>query len=105
MKTFGETSVRVGFDAAKPKQTPKQLLRKRLFVSLGPEIAHQRLNLFSASPLRQGHKKVGRTEIRVILGDFVFEDEMVPESVPGKFADHAVILMKIVAEMGKDEIR
>src|SRR6266496_1028551 len=104
METFGPTSGRIGFDAAQAKQAEKQVLGKPLFVALSAEVFHEPLDFFAANGVGERGKKIGRTEVRIVLGNFVFEDKMVSERIPGEFANHAMVLMEVVAKMSKDQI-
>ena len=50
------------------------------------------------------NKKVGAAQVAIILGNFVFQDEMVSPCVPGQLIDDPVILVKVVSSMRKDEV-
>ena len=51
-----------------------------------------------------GHEAVGRTEVPVVLRDLVLQHQVTPPGVPGQVADGAVVLMAVVAVVGKDKI-
>jgi hypothetical protein len=45
------------------------------------------------------------TKVTVILWNLVLKDLMLPECVPCQLTDDPVVLMQVVAIMGKDQIR
>jgi hypothetical protein len=63
------------------------------------------VNLCFAKCFIQAHEEIGRSEIAVILGNFVLEDQMIAESIPRKFRYQAMVLMQISAIVSEDEIR
>ena len=54
--------------------------------------------------LLEWDEDVWRSEIAVVLGDLVLEDEVVAKRVPGELAGEAVVLVEILAGMSEDEV-
>jgi hypothetical protein len=75
-----------------------------MFVSLGLEATHKVTNLAVGDFAIERDKKVGRTQVAIVFGDFVFQDEMIPPSVPRKLVYDAVVLMEIVARVGQNQV-
>ena len=57
-----------------------------------------------AKALFEGNEKIGRAEIAIVFRNFVFEDEMIPPSVPGEIGKDAVVLMAVVPLMSEDDV-
>ena len=104
MEAFGKASGRVGFDTAQTEQSEKEVFREPLLAPLCAKKAHQPLHLAFGHGFGKGHKEIWLAQIRIILGDFVFHNQVITEGIPGKFAKKPMILMKILAKVGKDEI-
>jgi hypothetical protein len=45
------------------------------------------------------------SQISFVFGDFIFQDQVVAESIPGQIANKSMILVSILKMMGKDQIR
>ena len=52
----------------------------------------------------QPHEKVRRSQIAIVLWDFVFQDEMVAKRIPSQFADDSVILVEVMPVVSKNQI-
>ena len=50
------------------------------------------------------HKDVWSAQVAIVFRDFVLEDEMISKRVPGQFREQPVILVRIVAGVGKDQV-
>jgi hypothetical protein len=50
------------------------------------------------------NKEIGGAEITVIFGNFVFQNQVVPEGVPGEITNYPMVLVEIVAVMGENQI-
>ncbi len=53
----------------------------------------------------QTHKNIGYAEVAVIFRNFVFQNEVVSECVPGQVGDGPVVLVPVVTIMRKNQIR
>src|ERR1700693_4531294 len=62
----------------------KGVLGKPVPVRLGLEESAQILDLLPAEILVQPDEEVGDTEVAVILGNLVLQDQMTPEGIPGQ---------------------
>src|SRR6266446_130622 len=105
IKCFSESTGRIRFDSPDAHQALKSILRKPMLIALRFEAGHQILDLTVANLAIERHEEIGRTEVAVVLRDFIFEDKMIPPSVPGQLVDDAVILVQIFARVGQDQIR
>ena len=104
MKAFSKASGRVRFDAAQTEQPEKEVFGKPLLAPLRSEKAHQRPDLAFGHGFGERHEEIRLAQVRIIFGNFVFHDEVITESIPGKLAKKPMILMKIMAKVGKDEV-
>jgi len=75
-----------------------------VLAALRLEARHQVLNLAITNLPVKRHKTVGGAKIAVILGDFVFENLMIPEAIPGQFTKDAVVLVQVLAEVREDQV-
>lgn len=103
MESFGVLLRRVGFDATQPKERIERIFREPLFASLGRKPFHEALHFLITQGLRQWNKHVWLAEIAVILRNLVFKNLMSTEGIPGQLGYNAVILMKIMSIVGKDQ--
>src|SRR5688572_16890096 len=76
-----------------------------MFVPLSTEKAHKGFHFGSCQRLANRDKEVGGTQVGIVLGDFIFEDEVASPGVPCQFAKQTMVLMQIVAIMSKDDVR
>jgi hypothetical protein len=104
VKALGKTSWRICLDTAKAHQPQKKILGEPLLVTLGSEEAHEKLHFAFRNGFGKRNEKIRLPQIGVVLWNLVFENEMVAESIPGKFREQAVVLMEIMPEMSKDQI-
>ena len=58
-----------------------------------------------ARGLLVGGTKTWDAEVAVVLGNLVFQDQVVAKSIPREVRQDPVILMAIVAVVGEDEVR
>jgi hypothetical protein len=45
--------------------------------------------------------EIWMTEVAVILGDFIFQDYVTPESIPSQVRQHPMILVSVIAIVSK----
>src|SRR6266511_1842214 len=67
--------------------------------------ATRQLHLPHGGGLVQGDEQHGSAEVALVLGDLVLEDQVVAEGVPGQLGDQAVVLVRVVAARGQDQVR
>ncbi len=63
------------------------------------------MNLLIANGLIQADEKIRRSKIAIILGNFVFEDQLVAKGIPSKFGNNSMVLVKVVSIVSKYQIR
>jgi hypothetical protein len=95
----------IRFHSSNPQDSPKRLFRKPLIVGLGSEVLSDELELLLTNLLVEIGKDVRRPEVRIVLGNFVLQYEMVPERVPGQLRDQSMILMQIHSMVGEYQLR
>src|SRR5689334_5264687 len=95
----------IALHAAKPHQSQESFLLEPVFALLGAEGLEQKPQLFPVNSVFERNEEVGRSHIAVVLRDLILQNHVVPEGVPGQLRDQAVVLMRILAVMGEDEIR
>jgi len=71
---------------------------------LRPKRIHDVTHFFLADIGLEGHKYAGAPHIAVVLWNFILENQVVTERVPGQCGEQAVILVCIVAIVGEDEV-
>ena len=63
------------------------------------------LDLFPAYLFTQLYKEVWGSEITIVLGDLVFQDQVISEGVPRQIRNQTVILVKVASKMSEDDVR
>jgi hypothetical protein len=94
-----------GFYAPNSKGRHESIGCKPIPVPLTPKGVHHEVNFLLANLFIQMNKEIRGTEVAVVFYDFIFKDEMVSESIPGKFRDQPVILVQIMTIMSKNNVR
>ena len=90
--------------SAKPQQSEESLLGEPVLCSLCSEHIDQRFALSVSAALAQRYVQVRAAQISIPFRNLVFENELVPEGVPGQVGDHSVILVSVVARVSKDDV-
>ena len=72
--------------------------------ALAAERRLQVLDLPGAGASRQGDEAVGRAEVAIVFGNFVFQDQVITEGVPREIGNEAVVLVAIVTIVGEHEV-
>ncbi len=104
MKSFGETAGTIAFNTANPHKGLKGIRSKPMVVGLGRETVHDTLYLSFALARIQWNKCIGLSQVAVVLGNFVFENQVIPEGIPGQTRYLGMILMKVITIVGENEI-
>ena len=104
MKALGESAWSIGLDTTKPLQSQKGFRGKPVLFSLRHKRAANIVCFALTSCAIQSYEKVRRSQIAVVLWNFVFQDEMVAKRIPRQFADDPVILVEVVTVMSKNQI-
>jgi len=105
MKCLGKPGGGGDLDTSQSEMSLEEIFVEPLLVPLAGKKAHEHGNLISADGFREGNEKIGCSQIPIILGDLVFEYQMVPEGVPRQLIHYAVVLMKIMSVVSEDKIR
>ena len=105
MEGLGITGRRPRFDTAQTHQAIEHVFGKPMLIPLCPEITHQPLHFPATNCIGQWHEKVRLVQVGVVLRNFVFQDQMVAKSIPGQFRNQTMVLMKVMPEMGEDQVR
>ena len=66
---------------------------------------HNESNLLLAHFSGKWHENAWLTQVAIILGNLVLQNQMVAKSIPSQFREQPVILVRILAIMGEDEVR
>jgi hypothetical protein len=53
----------------------------------------------------EGNEKIRKAKVAVEFWDFIFENQMVAERVPGQFANEAMVLMQVRAVVRENYVR
>src|SRR6266545_156742 len=96
---------RVRLQPTQPHHRPKCVCAEPRAVELAREVREQQLDLPRGGGLVQGDEQHGSAEVALVLGDLVLEDQVVAEGVPGQLRDQAVVLVRVVAARGQDQVR
>src|SRR5258706_9714548 len=103
--SFGIFVGSVGFDAAQSQNRGKNIFGEPVLAFLAFEALHDGSDFLAGDRLAQGYKQVGCPKISIVFDDFVFQDQVVPERVPGQLGNQPVVLVEVIAIMRQDEIR
>src|SRR2546422_5147044 len=104
VEAFSVSSGRVRFHAPHPQDRPKQIFREPLLGLLRLEALDNIPDLALADRLVQLDEGVRGSEVAVVFGDLVLEDQMVAEGVPGQLGNETVILMTVTAVVREHDI-
>lgn len=99
IESFGILFRNVRFDSAQAQQRAEGLFLKPVLAFLRLEAAQDEVNLLTAERFREANKEIGRTQVAIVFRNLVFQNQMVPETVPGQLADQAMILVQVAATM------
>src|SRR5205085_10918559 len=101
---FGVALGRTALHAPDPRQAPKCLVVEPLFGTLTAKVSHQQLDLARERRGGNRHVDIRLPDIAIPLRDLIFQNLMIAEGIPRQPADRLVILMRIVAPMGEDQV-
>jgi hypothetical protein len=91
--------------STEPEQAEESLLAEPIFPPLCSENIEQRFAFAPGRARAQRHVQIWLAEISVPLRNLVFENELVTEGVPRQVGHYPVVLVPVVARVGKDDIR
>src|SRR3981081_1841749 len=105
METLRESAASIGLNAANPLQSQESVCGEPLLGPLRYERIESEIRLSVPGRWIEPHKKVRRSQIAIILGNLVFQDQMIAKRVPCQFADHPVVLVQVVPVVRQDQVR
>jgi len=76
-----------------------------VFVALRLEASAEMFDLAAANICTQSDVEVRIPKIPIVLGDFVFQDDVVTKGIPCQVGEKPVILVAVVTVVRKDQIR
>jgi len=101
---FCESTGGAGFHAANAHEPEKSVLGEPLLIALRTKALHQEAH-FARRGLRvQRDKEIGSSKVAIVLGNFVFQNEMIPPGVPNELIEDAVVLMQVMTGMGENDV-
>src|SRR5689334_4997873 len=104
MEALCKSARRVGLDTTKSLKRQKSIGGKPLLRALGSKRLADVSGFSLAGLTIQTHEKIWPTKVAIVFGDFIFQNEMAAEGIPGQLGDHFMVLVKIVTVMGKNQI-
>ncbi len=104
MEGLGVVARAVAFHAAKAHQSQERFALEPMFGTLRGEGLKKIVDFVFVQRRVERDENVGAAHVAVVLGNFVFENEVIAKGVPGKFAEQAMVLMSIALPMGEDQI-
>src|SRR6266403_597189 len=105
VECFGITARSIAFHSPQSHQREKRLRLKPALRALRLERIHEVTNLLLAHFGPHRHEQVRLSQVAVILRNFILQNEMVSECVPGQFRNQAMVLVGILAVVRKDKVR
>lgn len=85
MKRFGITGWRVAFQTADSHHRTKRLVIEPRLLGLRWEVLAQALNLVIDHRLGDRNVQIGVPQVALVLGDFVFANQVIAKSIPREF--------------------
>ncbi|HQK17298.1 MAG TPA: hypothetical protein PLJ27_07585, partial [Polyangiaceae bacterium] len=92
------------FDAANPKESVEGIGRKPRATVLTLEALADVRHFPAARRPIQLNIEVWRPQVSVVLDDLVFEDQVIPEGVPGQFADQPMVLVQVMTVVRENDV-
>src|SRR5215813_14260723 len=105
IKRFRIVTRRVAFHPPQAEERSEELLRKPAFARLTRETLQDGVQLATAERGVQGDEDIGGTEIPIVLGNLVLQDEVITERVQREFRDEPVILVQVAPIVSEDQVR
>src|SRR4029434_6486030 len=102
---FGMAAGCVALHSTHAQEGPEEILREPALAGLAWEAGKDHLDFPPTERVVERYEDIRRPEVAVVLGDLVFENELVSEGVPRELGDQPVVLMEVVAVVGEHEVR
>ncbi len=104
VKRLGEAAFGVTFDGAEAEERLERAGGEPWLFALRGKVCEQMIDFLAGAVFRQRHEKVRRAEVAFVFRNFVFQNRVIAEGVPGELGDEAMVLMEIFAAVGKNEV-
>src|SRR5260370_10084636 len=104
MEALRITANSVGFDAANPVERQESIGGEPLLRALRWKRIKNVSCLSIAGRAVQCDETIWCCQISIVLGNLIFQDQVVSKGVPGQFINHAMILMEIVPIVRQDQV-
>ena len=104
-ESFCEACGRGTFDSADAVHCLEGAPGEPMLRCLSLKVVQEELNLSFASFLGKRHEHLRTTQVAIIFEDFILEDQVISECVPGEVRQDPVILMSVIAIMREDQLR
>src|SRR6476661_2797944 len=91
--------------SAQPQQGKERLGNEPRPVPLAAKVNHERGHLGLSLFATKGNEQTRVPQVRVVFWDFILQNEVVPEGVPGQFGYHTMVLMVVPPVMRENNIR
>src|SRR4029078_9959074 len=85
-------------------QPDEELAVEPVLSLLTVKVRRQKLQLLVNVVRRQRNVEIRAAHVSVPFRELVLEDQMIPERVPGQFADQPVVLVEVVPSVREDEL-
>src|SRR5579862_795672 len=105
IKSLGISAGRVALHPAQSHERVKRFRLEPSLIVLRPKGLHDGVNFFLAGGSVERHKNRGLSHVAVILGNLVFENQVIAKRVPSQFRQQAMILVSILASVSENYIR
>jgi hypothetical protein len=105
MKCFRVPGSGVRLNPTETHDGPKRVFRKPLFIALRLEIFYDLPYFLIACIAFNLDEEIRRTDISIVFGDFVLQNQVVAVCVPGQFIDQSMVLMQITSKVCENKIR
>jgi len=90
---------RRALDAAEPHDRQEGVAGKPMLVRLGLKEPAQMIDFLLADFLIQRNEEIGDSEVAVVFGNLVLQNQMVPERIPREVRKNSMVLMTVVSIM------
>lgn len=105
MKCFCVPISRPALHSTKAEQAEERLFAEPIFPTLGSEYIEQGFAFAPGDVSAERNEDVWLAEVSVPLRYFVLQNEVLAERVPSQVGHDSMILVPVVARVGKDDIR
>src|ERR1700738_2946350 len=105
VESFGITAWSIALHSSQPHKRKKCFLLKPAFAMLRLKCIHNAMNFLLAGLYLKRNEHAGLSQGSVIFRNLVFQNQMISERMPSQFGNQAVILMRVIPIVTKNEVR